>query len=560
MESNGASRAEVTVFRARRIITMDAGRPAAEAVAVREGRVLSVGTLEAMNPWLRRLPHRIDDSLADKVLTPGFIDPHTHFGMSGAFLGLHYVGPIPSPGPQGMNPALTSRSAVFRRLRELDAGMTNREQPIFAWGFDPAAQGGQLHRDELDAVSSTRPIWVLAYAPHFVYANTPMIARIGATTETHLHGLGRYADGRLNGQFVEVAAVQFALSPFRDEVMRPGRNEEALWALGESARSAGITTTADMAFGFTDFEQEWREHRKIVRAADYPLRMALTPLESSIHARHGDGSAEFIRGLSRQSDERLWFHGVKFISDGSYPAMSLRLNSPGYLDGGNGLRGDVPWDELADRMQPYWDAGIQIHAHANGDEAIDAVLDALAELQNRRPRFDHRFTIEHYCISTTQQARRLRALGGAASVNNYFVHFRSQLHSEQGFGPDRSDATARLGSLAREGVPFALHSDFSLVVVPMHPLTAIWTAVNRLAADGCTVVAPGERISLHQALRAITIDAAYVIGAERDLGSIEVGKLADFTVLHEDPYEVDPSHLKDIEVAGTVLGGRLQLS
>src|SRR6185503_8927369 len=100
------------------------------------------------------------------------------------------------------------------------------------------------------------------------------------------------------------------------------------------------------------------------------------------------------------------------------------------------------------------------------------------------------------------------------------VHYRSQLHSEQGFGPDRSEAVARLGSLERAGVPFALHSDFSEVLVPMHPLTAAWAAVNRVALAGKTVVAPGERIGVDRAMRAITVDAAYVIGMERKVGSL----------------------------------------
>jgi len=119
------------------------------------------------------------------------------------------------------------------------------------------------------------------------------------------------------------------------------------------------------------------------------------------------------------------------------------------------------------------------------------------------------------------------------------------------------EATARLGSLAREGVVFALHSDFSLVLTPIHPLTAVWIAVNRIALDGRTVQAPGERIGVDRAMRAITIDAAHVLRRDHVLGSIEPGKHADFTILGDDPYEVEPLAIRDIPVHGTVLAGRV---
>lgn len=555
MQSENFQQPPVTVFTARRVITMDPARPVAEAIAVKSGRILSIGSLSSIKPWLDRSEYLVDETLSDKIVMPGFIDPHTHLGMSASLLGLHYVGPIDSPGPQGANSALQSRDAVLARLRTLERNIDDPAESLFAWGFDPAIHGGHLHRDELDSISRQRPIWVLAYAPHFVYTNSAMLERLGATEQINIHGVERYPDGRLNGRFVEVAAVQFALAPFRAELMRPERNEAGLRMLGETAKRAGITATADMAFGFTNFEKEWAAHKRTVSDPAYPLRMVLVPLESAVHKMLGNDAVNFVAGLKSRSDEKLRFHGVKFMTDGSYPAMSLRLKFPGYLDGGNGLRGDVPWEDLADRMFPYWDADVQIHVHANGDEAIDAALDALATLQARKPRFDHRFTLEHYCISTTDQARRLKALGGLASVNSYFVHYRSQLHSEQGFGPDRSEATARLGSLEREGVVFALHSDFSLVVAPLHPLTAAWAAVNRIAADGKTVLAPGERIGVERAMRAITIDAAHVLRLDGEIGSLEVGKIADFTVLEHDPFEVDPSRLKDIGVWGTVLGG-----
>jgi predicted amidohydrolase YtcJ len=545
---------EITVFEAKRIITMDPGRPTAGAVAVRDGRILSVGTRETMRPWLERYPHTVDETFADNVLLPGFVDPHTHLRWAGCLAQLPYVGPIPSPTGQ---PATPTRESVLERIRALDE-TTAPGEPLFAWGFDPAYQGGHLHRDELDAVCPDRPVWILAYAVHYLYVNSAMLRLLGADESTPLHGLGRYDDGRLDGTLVEMEAVRFAQEPFLPQIMGRDAARAGLKALARTVQRAGVTTTADMGLGVQNFEDELEDHLELVNAHEFPLRMSMTSAEIAIHARHGADGARFVEDLSRRSTDKLRFHGIKIWLDGSYQAMSLRVNRPGYLDGGNGLRGELPWDELTERMLPYWDRGIQIHAHANGDEAIDAALDTLAELQRRRPRFDHRFTLEHYLISSTAQARRLAALGGIASVLVGYVHHRSQLQNLQGLGPDRAEATARLGTLEREGVTFGLHSDFAFALLPISPLEAAWTAITRLGKDGTTVQAPGERIGLDRALRAITIDAAHMIDMETEVGSIEVGKLADFTVVGEDPYEVGPHALRDVEVCGTILGGEVQ--
>ncbi|WP_416416241.1 amidohydrolase [Paenarthrobacter aromaticivorans] len=541
----------IVVFQAKHVVTMDPGRPTADAVAVRDGRIVSVGSLKSMQQWLDTNPHIIDDTFADKVIMPGFVDPHTHLRWGGTATSLPYVGPITSPTGA---PATPTRQDVLSHLRALDAAMPPGE-PLFVWGFDPAYQDGHLHRDELDQVSKDRPIWVLAYAIHYLYANSPMLDAIGANESTDIHGVGRYPDGRLDGTFVEMEAVRFAQKPFADLINNRDTARQGLRALAKTVQRAGVTTTADMGLGVQDFDQELEDHLEIVNHPDFPLRMVMASAEIAMNMEHGPNAAQFVADLALQSTDKLRFHGVKMWLDGSYQAMSLRVKYPGYITGQNGLRGDVPWNELAERMLPYWERGIPIHAHANGDEAIDAALDTLEELQRRAPRFDHRFTMEHYLISDTAQARRLASLGGLASVLVQYVHHRSQIQNKEGLGPDRAEATARLGSLAREGVTFGLHSDFAFALLPISPLEAAWTAVTRIAADNQTVQAPGERISIERALRAITIDAAYVIGMDHLVGSLEVGKYADLVVLDRDPTSCAPEDLRDVRVVATVLGG-----
>ena len=550
---------DLTVFTAARVHTMDPGRPTAEAVAVADGRIVSVGTVESMQPWLRRHPHTIDDRYADRVLMPGLIDPHTHLRMSGTYMGLDYVGPIDSVAPTGVRRGLPDRDAVLNQLRTLaaEAGTDadGRPRPIITWGYDPASQEGHLDRDLLDQISDTVPLWVCCYAPHIVYANTPMIERIGVDDTTDMHGLGRYPDGRLNGWFIESNAVGAAFRPVAAEVYRPGFGREAVDRMGAVASRAGITTTTDMVWGFENFEAEWDDHRSAIDDGTFPLRMLMVPFEPRLRRAYGDDMLDFLAAKRADGDDRLTTHGVKYVNDGSYPSMTLRLGFPGYLDGEQGLDGEIPWEDLYERMLPFWTAGIQIHSHANGDETVEMTLDLLQRLLDTHPRFDHRFVIEHYCLSTPAQARRLAALGGLASVNAYFVRYRAQMHADAGFGPDRSEATARLGSLERAGAGFALHSDFNLVVTPLSPLLVAEIATTRVGADGETVLAPGERIGVDRALRAITIDAAHLLGRDDRLGSIEVGKLADLTVLADDPTEVAPAAIGSIEVVETVLAG-----
>jgi len=553
---------KLRVFLAATIHTMDPGRPNATAVAVSDGKIVSVGTLESMRPWLKRVDYEVDDRFADKILLPGFVDPHTHLRLSGTYMGLHYVGPIESSDPEGRRVAgLSSRDAVIERLKALaDGRNTGRDQPLLAWGYDPGKQGGHLDRDLLDSVAADMPIWIMAYAPHIVYTNSPMIKRIGVDDTTRVHGLGRFADGRLNGWFVETEATALASRPVKQELYGQGFGLRALALQGQVAVRSGVTTTADMIYGIESFEREWDDHARAIDDGLFPLRILMVPFEPRLRRRFGADFLDFYTQMRARATDRLAVHGVKYVNDGSYPAMTLRLKYPGYLDGEAGLTGEVPWPDMVERMRPFWEHGVQIHAHANGDETVDMTLDTLTALQNSSPRFDHRFTIEHYCISTPAQAKRLAALGGLASVNPYFVHYRSRLHADYGFGPDRSEATARLGSLAAAGVTFALHSDYNLVVAPMHPLTAVWVAVNRLADDNVTVVAPGERISVERALRAVTIDAAYVLNRDAEIGSIEVGKHADFAILDDDPLTVDRRHIKDIGIAGTVVAGEVHFA
>jgi predicted amidohydrolase YtcJ len=169
------------------------------------------------------------------------------------------------------------------------------------------------------------------------------------------------------------------------------------------------------------------------------------------------------------------------------------------------------------------------------------------------PRTDHRFAFQHYGISTPEQARKIKALGGVASVNPYYLYARSELTAPY-IGADRAFTAARLRTLVDAGVPTSLHADTP--VAPPNPLEEVWIAVNRFGLSGA-VRGPAERVGVREALRMVTIDAAYTLGVEDKVGSIAAGKFADFAALEQDPFEVPKEKIRDIPVWGTVVGGRV---
>ena len=546
----------ITVFTAKKIYTMDPGRPEASAIAVLDGKVLSTGTLESMKPWLSRYDYTVDKSLADKIIMPGFIEPHSHMYMSAGFMSVTYIGPLDWLGRNGMQKASPTHKDVLATLKKAHEAESDPAKPLIAWGFDPANHGGSLDRDELDAITTERPIYVIGFAPHFVYLNSAAIKATGIKPDTTIHGVYKKKDGSLSGVFNENAAVQAALGPVFPTIMKLG-GVNGLGFMAGIAQKAGVTTVADMLYGGIDFDAEWRDTLAATNDPDFPVRIQLVADGQTMAHKFKGKSLDTYAGFLKRNTDKAYVRNVKFFTDGSLPLMSSKVNFPGYLDGTNGSVNAIPWDKLTDSMAPWWNAGIQIHIHANGDMALDQALDSLAQLQLAKPRFDHRYTIEHFSISNSMQPRRIKELGAIVSANVYFAHYRSHLHADKAYGPDRSEAFARLGSLVRENVTFAIHSDYPQVVVPMLPLSGAWTAVNRFSEDGKTVVGPGERISVERAMRAITIDAAYILGVEDKIGSLEMGKFADFAILEGDPFKVDPKKLKDVPVWGTALSGKV---
>ena len=558
MQPSKAQRAEearITVFVAKKILTMDPGWPVASAVAVREGKILSVGSLDDLKPWLNGRNHTINHTFVDKILLPGLIEAHGHPVIGGTSLTRPLLTYLPTPSPYGRPfPGVKTPKEAAAKLREYVAKAKSLHETVLTWGYDVLAMGGKhLDKTALDEISTTQPILVWDASEHFVYANSAALKKYGITrADTKRHGVMAGSDGEPNGQFFGTMAAQRILLGPLNELLQPDVALKNMQYLMDLSRQNGITTTSEMAFGAVNLAVEEVLFAKYFNAPNSSMRCVVVTDGRTMTETKGQGAIAFVESLTRRNTDHLIFHGIKFFSDDSFLSLGMMIENPGYTDGRIGFF-NVPPAEMVPTWLPWWRAGFHIHVHTNGNAGNQATLDALDGLMKAHPRFDHRFTFQHYGISSPEQARRIKALGGVVSVNPYYVRDRAELTAPY-IGSDRAYTAARLKTLVDAGVPTALHSDTP--VGPPVPLAEVDIAVNRFGLSG-EVRGPAERVSVEQALRMVTIDAAYTLGVEDKVGSIAAGKYADFTVLEQDPFAVPKEKIREIPVWGTVVGGKV---
>ncbi|MBY4793180.1 amidohydrolase [Burkholderia multivorans] len=550
MQAFASPDTRVTIFAARRILTMNPAQPAATHVAVRDGRILAVGDADDAAAWHTRFGAcATDDTLRDQVLMPGFVEGHCHL-MEGAMWDAVYVGYYDRRGPDGtLWPGLRSLDAVLDRLAQAERAMTD-DGPLLAWGFDPIFFGtSRLTVRELDRVSARRPIVILHASVHLMNVNGAMLAQAGIDEDTDIDGISRDADGRPTGELQEFAAMFPVYRAIGSKLaISAGEQPHAIRNFGRVAQLAGVTTATDLVNDLSPAGN--RTLRDVTGDVDYPVRIvpAFAPQRSPAR------SADSVLAEVARNTDKLRFGAVKFIVDGSIQGFTARVRWPGYAGGQpNGLW-LIPPAQLVDVFAPFHRAGLQLHIHTNGDEATEVVLDAMTTLLARDPRPDHRHTLQHCQMADAAQLERIRALGMCVNFFANHLYYWGDAHYAQTIGPDRANRMDAAGSAQRLGIPYALHSDAP--ITPLNPLFTAWCAVQRETASG-RVLGEHERISVDDALRAITLGAAYTLKMDHLVGSIEVGKFADFAVLDDDPSRVAPARLKDVRVWGTVLGGRV---
>lgn len=544
----------LVIYPARLVRTMDPARPTAEAVAVRGDRIRAVGTLEELTTYYGA--HRVDDRYRDAVIFPGFVEAHTHLG-SGAVWRHTYVGFNERTDPQGRRwPGCTDIQSVVTRLKEADAALVDPDEPLSAWGLDPIYfPGEQLDRHHLDQVSTTRSIGISHQSLHLMTVNSAALRADGITRETRVEGVAKDADGEPTGELREAAAmglihsVSSALGLGSDI-----RDAQVVRNFGADARNHGVTTLTDL--GNTQLLQDGYPQwlHSVVDADDFPARISVFHMGAGFGGTTDAPTAiRRLHELRLGSSDKLRFGHVKFVLDGSNQGFTGRLQSPGYLPDDRKGIWVIPPEQFAELFAQYHAAGVTVHAHCNGDEATELFLDTVEDALEAHPRWNHRHTVTHSQLSTPAQYRRMAVLGMCANIfSNHTWHWGDQ-HHDIILGPGRAARMNAAATALRCGVPIALHCD-----TPVTPLDALATASHaaaRLTPSG-RVLGEYERISVPEALHAVTIGAAYTLKMDHEVGSIEAGKYADFAILGQDPFEADAVSLRDVPVHGSVSGGR----
>ncbi|MEE2802864.1 MAG: amidohydrolase [Pseudomonadota bacterium] len=535
----------ITIFSARKIVTMNTYQPVATHVAVKQGRILGVGSLDELAKWG---DYTLEQRFAGKVLLPGFVEAHCH-AMNGSVWENTYVGYFDRTDPDGrVWPGIKTLSGVLERLSEVERTLVDPDQTLAAWGFDPIYFEDEIRMtvSHLDQVSTRRPILVQHSNGHLLNVSRNVLELAGIDSSTDVEGVMKDANGHPTGEVGEMAA-QFMVYRVTDVRRFDQINANDLWSFAKTATNVGVTTATDLHARVAD--ENVANYLEVTRDPGYPLR--LVPAAGCLTMSIEEGP-EHVRGLKRHNNSKLFFGLCKIMTDGSIQGFTGRLKWPGYFNGKPNGIWNLPPKTLCDMVEAYHAAGLQMHMHTNGDEASELMINAIEEALHKAPRPDHRHTLTHCQMADESQFRRMAQLGICSNLFANHIYYWGDQHFSLTMGPDRAMRMDACATAKRVGVPYTIHSDAP--VTPLNPLFTAWCAVNRQTASG-RVLGHNERIDVEDALRAVTLGAAFTLHLDHLIGSIEPGKYADFSVLDDDPTTASPEALKDISVWGTVVDG-----
>ncbi len=556
--------AEIILFIAKKFITMDESHPEVKCIAVdkAKGIILSVGSLESMKPWVQGRKYFINDKFKANIVYPGFIDNHLHPVLASTLLPMDFICPDAWQVARGFYKGVRTSEDFDTTLKEYITKFDKKYGEVYcAWGFNQDYHG-KLNKQRLDKIESNIPVLIFHRSAHEIFLNTKAIEYFKCE--------------KLEGEGVSIEKGTFsesgmrALLPFIiPYVMQPKWIEDGMEELATMIHKGGITTTIDMAFGVTgNIKQELAIQHKIREGNKHNhYRLYNVPEFFGCGLFVNDGKPTYdpelvykgylqtVKEFEANPVKNFYLtNAIKFIVDGGFISSLMQMDEPGYIDGHEGL-----WitniKYVPKAVELFTKHKIQIHAHINGDFTAKEMIKIMNEALDKYPYGDHRFTFHHLGYHASYQTRAIAKMNACVSANPYYTYLVGDVFDNV-LGVDRNDNLSRLNSLVKHKVPVSLHSD--LTIAPSNPLLLAWCSVNRQSINGKTFN-DNEKLSCYDAMRAITIDAAYAVKLEDKIGSLSAGKMADFTILDRDPQNTNPKEIKNIKVLGTVFEGKIKM-
>jgi predicted amidohydrolase YtcJ len=550
-ESRGIVKSSKTIYSGGDIITMSGSSLSyAEAVVIDRDIIIYVGTRAEANKKYPKAKHSL---LNGRTMMPGFIEPHVHASLAASILPNEIIAPYDWVFHGETKKGVSGHDAYIHRLTESVAAKASADKIFFVWGYHQLWHG-DLSRSLLNNISNDQPIAVIHRSFHEIYLNDAAIDTMNIT-ERDFYGNPQVDWAK--GHFYEGGWM--ALAPKMAPLLLDGSSYmKGLAIMTQLIRKNGITTIAEPGFPNVSFEGEYALLKSEMDKKP-PYDVYLIPNGTQLASMKG-GNQEafaFIKTLPEYNTNNLKFlpNQVKLFADGAIYSQLMQMKD-NYTDGHHG-EWMTPLNMLQEQMSLYWNANYKLHIHANGDKGIQQVLDFAAADQQANPRQDHRLTLHHMGYFTDLMAQQIADMGVEASVNPYYLWALSDKYAEAGLGEQRARNLVALNSLAKRSVPTSYHSDFAMA--PIEPLTLAWTAINRVTS-GNNRVSQEQRVDTFTAMQGITISAARTINLENQIGSIESGKTANFTILKYNPFKIDPMLIKDIPVLATVYKGQLYVN
>ncbi|NRB39382.1 MAG: amidohydrolase [Pseudomonadales bacterium] len=530
------------------IVTVDGTEYTAKSLIVTDGVISYVGPdFHSSVAEIGKLKDLYTDAdtitvdLQGKTVIPGFYDSHSHMVYSG----MQAISSVNLNSPP---------LGTMKTMADIQAALTARaaQTPADGWiqgaNYDDTLLAEKRHptKADLDAISSTRPIYVTHSSGHIVVANSAALALAGidASTKDPEGGIiGRDENGEPNGILYEAPASNkvFHLIPRLS-------NEQMFQAVAMSANTyaaRGVTTgnSGASAAGLIGLMDAAKNVPGVL-----PINVNASPFMTEVQAAYN---------MPVTNSDSIRVIGVKEFVDGSIQGYTGYLEQPYHT----AYHGDDQYvgfprqdkEALAVKIASIHDAGRQAVLHTNGDAAINDALYGIRKAQEANPRPDTRHILIHAQMATEAQLDEMAALGVIPSFFNLHTYYWGERHRDIFLGEERASRISAMNSAAARGLRFTIHADTP--VVPMNPMLMLWSAVNRQTYQGDTL-GYEQAVTPIQALEALTINGAYQFFQEDTKGSLEVGKVADLAILSANPLTVDPMAIRNIYVTETVVAGK----